>query len=74
MADYEEYLKETIQFGRRKQDPLNPRKYRYFKVFSELAEDNTHLFAIVLFRFSEDSSRKLVTNNYIVTAYQKELG
>jgi hypothetical protein len=28
MADYEGHLKTTIQQGRRRQEPLNPRKYR----------------------------------------------
>jgi hypothetical protein len=68
MSAYEEHLKETIQSGRRKQDPLNPQKYRYAKQFADLAEDNTHIIATVLFRFSEGPSGQLVPNNYIVTA------
>ena len=74
MKSYEEHLKETIRRGKRRQDPLNPRKYRYFQVFDDLAEDNTHIIAIVLFRFGEAETRELVPNNYIVTAYQKEIG
>jgi hypothetical protein len=74
MSDYEEHLKETIRSGRRKQDPLNPQKYRYVKAFDDLAEDNTHVVAIVLFRFSEGLGGEPVPNNYIVTAYQKEIG
>ena len=74
MAEYEEQLKETIQIGRRKQDPLNPRKYRYVKAFEGLAEDNTHIIAIVLFGLSEDATGQPVSNNYIITAYQKEIG
>lgn len=70
----EEHLKETIQSGIRKQDPLNPQKYRYFETFDDLAEDNTHVFAIVLFRFSKSPGGEPVANNYIVTAYQKEIG
>jgi hypothetical protein len=31
MAGFEEYLKKTIRLGTRKQDPLNPHKYRYTK-------------------------------------------
>jgi hypothetical protein len=73
MAEYEEQLKETIRRGRRKQDPLNPRKYRYSKAFDGLAEDNTHIVAIVLFGFSEDKTGQPVPNNHIVTAYQKEI-
>ena len=74
MAAYEEQLKETIQTGIRQQGSLNPRKYRYLKAFDQLAVDNTHIVAIVLFGFSEDPSGQSVPNNYIVTAYQKEIG
>ncbi len=74
MSAYEEHLKETIQSGRRKQDSLNPQKYRYVNAFDELAEDNTHIIAIVLFRFSEGPGGAPVPNHYIVTAYQKEIG
>lgn len=74
MAEYEEQLRETIRMGTRKQDPLNPRKYRYVKAFDRLAEDNTHIITIVLFGFSEDKIGRPIPNNYIATAYQKEIG
>jgi hypothetical protein len=74
MLGYESHLKETVQSGRRKQDPLNPHKYRYVKAFVDLAQDNTHIIAIVLFRFGEGEGGRPVPNNYIVTAYQKEIG
>jgi hypothetical protein len=74
MFAYEEHLKATIRWGQRKQDPLNPRKYRYVKSFDDLAEDNTHIIAIVLFGFRESKAGEPVPNNYIVTAYQKEIG
>lgn len=74
MSTYEEHLKETILSGNRKQDTLNPQKYRYVKAFDDLTEDNTHIIAIVLFRFSEGTDGEPVPNNYIVTAYQKEIG
>jgi hypothetical protein len=74
MLEYEEHLKATVQAGKRRQDPLNPQKYRYTEAFDGLAEDNTHIVAIVLFRFSKDARGNPVPNNYIVTAYQKEIG
>ena len=73
MLEYEEQLKETIRSGTRKQDSRNPRKYRYSKAFDHLAEDNTHVVAIVLFGFGVDAAGQLVANNYITTAYQKEM-
>ena len=74
MSAYEEHLKETIQSGKRKQDSLNPQKYRYAKAFDDLAEDNTHIITIVLFRYSEGPDGELVPSNYVVTAYQKGIG
>ena len=73
MSAYEEQLKETIRSGTREQDPLNPLKYRYVSAFEDLAEANTHIVAIVLFRFSMDEIGSLRPNNYIVTAYQKTI-
>ncbi len=74
MLDCEEELKETLRVGKRKQDPLNPQKYRYTVPFDSLAADNTHIIVIVLFRFKEGKSGKPEPNNYVVTAYQKEIG
>ena len=74
MLAYEEHLEQRIRTGKRSQDLLNPQKYRYTRAFGDLAEDNTHIVAIVLFRFSKDASGNSVPNNYIVTAYQKEIG
>ena len=74
MEDYEEELKETIKSGSRKQDSLNPQKYRYSKSFDNLPAGNTHIVAIVLFRLQEREVSQIVSNNFIVTAYQKETG
>lgn len=74
MAHLASELQETIRHGRRKQDALNPKKYRYAKAFDALDDDNTHIVAIVLCRFSEDEQGRPEPNNYIVTAYQKEIG
>jgi hypothetical protein len=43
------------------------------KAFGSLAENNTHIVAIVLFRFSANETGALLPNNYIVTAYQKAI-
>lgn len=73
MEGYEDCLKDTIRLGKRTQDPINPQKYRYSMAFDNLAEYNTHIIAIVLFRF-KDEAGEVLPNNYIVTAYQKEIG
>lgn len=74
MVDYEEELKETVRTGTRKQDTLNSQKYRYSKDFDNLPADNTHIVAIVLFSLRESEIGEIVSNNFIVTAYQKEIG
>ena len=73
MVEHERHLRETVRLGARSQDPLNPQKFRYLRAFADLWGDNTHLEAIVLFRFGEEEGR-LVANNYVVTAYLKEIG
>ncbi|MEW6718051.1 MAG: hypothetical protein AB1345_11185 [Chloroflexota bacterium] len=72
MVDNGEELKETIRSGKRIQDPLNPQKYCYSMAFDNLAKHNTHIIAIVLFRFREQAG-EVVPNNHIVIAYQKEI-
>jgi len=74
MIAFEKHLKDTIRFGRRKQDSLNPQKYRYIKAFNDLVKRNTHIVAIVIFRFNIGNNDKFFHNNYIVTAYQKKIG
>lgn len=74
MEEYEEELRLTIQQARRRQDPLNTQKYIYTQAFANLIEDNTHVVAIVLFRFRESLGGRPLPNNFIVTAYQKEIG
>lgn len=71
MMNYEAHLKDVIRSGQRAQDALNPQKNRYSHTFDDLVEDNTHIVAIVLFRFDEGEDGKPIPNNYIVTAYQK---
>ena len=43
MSGFERQLKETVQSGMRKQDSLNPQKYRYIKLFEDLPDGNTQL-------------------------------
>ena len=73
MIGYEHHLQETIQRGKRKQDSLNPQKYRYTMQFDGLSVDNTHIIALVLFRYKVGEIGEPIRNNYIVTAYQKEI-
>jgi hypothetical protein len=71
MEDCLQELRETIRLGRRRQDTLNPQKFRYSHRFENLPESNTHIVVIVLFRFRTIAEGVIIPNNYVVTAYQK---
>jgi len=73
MVDYENHLKETIRTGRRRQEPLNPQKYRYVQHFDGLPDDSDHVVAIVLFRFDVDEDGRTVENNFVATAFFKHI-
>lgn len=72
MENHERDLRETIRLGERSQDSLHPQKFRYRKAFRGLSDDNTHLEAVVLFRYVDEEGIP-VPNNYVVTAYLKEI-
>jgi hypothetical protein len=74
MSDCEDELRETIRLGERRQEELAPQKYRYLRAFARLPEGNTHVVAVVLFRFGEQADGRPLANNYVVTGYQKRIG
>lgn len=65
---FEQFL-ETLRSGHRKQDPLIPNKYRYYKRFDELLPENNHLVLIVVFKTQLDEQGKYVPNNFVVTGW-----
>lgn len=69
MADYEDHLKTTIQQGRRRQEPLNPRKDRYVRPCNDLPAGFNHVAGIVLFGFDVNAQGVMVPNNFIATAF-----
>jgi hypothetical protein len=71
MADYEDHRKETIRLGRRRQEPLNPRKYRYARSFDDLPGESNHVVAIVLFTFDVDEQGRAMAENFVATAFFK---
>lgn len=73
MADFEEELKVTIRRGRRRQEPLNPRKYRYTLTIDSLPDDSNHVVAIVVFGFEVDTRGQTTPNNYVATAFFKHI-
>ncbi len=69
LADYEDHLQAAIRQGRRRQEPLNPRKYRYTQPCDDLPAGFNHVVGIVLFGFDVNAQGETVPNNFIATAF-----
>ena len=59
LEDFRAEVLETIRKGRRRQDTMEPEKYKYIRKFVDLPLDYTHLVTMV----------KMVRNNFALTAY-----
>lgn len=62
LEDCRDEVLETIRKGVRRQDAVEPEKYKYVRKFADLPLDYTHLVAVV----------KMVRNNFVLTAYRIE--
>ena len=69
LADYQADILNTLRQGRRKQDMLNPRKYKYYWPCDKLFPDFNHLVVVVLFGETLDKQGRVMANNYVATAY-----
>lgn len=61
LSDLREEVLNTIKFGHRRQDALDPCKYVYYRETDALWPDYNYIIAVV----------KLVRNNFVITAYPK---
>ncbi|MEZ4868673.1 MAG: hypothetical protein R3C14_45510 [Caldilineaceae bacterium] len=68
LADYLDDVLTTIRRGRRQQDPLNPRKYKYYWPCLELQPDFNHLIVIVLFG-EKGNNGTTAPNNYVTNVW-----
>jgi len=57
----------ALKVGRRKQEALDPSKYKYRRRFENLPEDYTHIVVVV--KFGIDSVDPSKENNFVLTAY-----
>lgn len=70
---YEDYVQRTLKKGRRRQEALNPRKYRYTHHFDDLPDEVNHIVVIVLFGYDIGKEGQTVPNNYVATAFFKHI-
>lgn len=69
LANYHEEILVTLRQGRRKQDPLNPHKYKYYWSCEELQPDFNHLVVVVLFGETVDARGQVISNNYVTNVW-----
>ncbi|MCB1058383.1 MAG: hypothetical protein KDD11_23015 [Acidobacteria bacterium] len=69
MAEHFEDVLATVREGRRKQDPLDPSKYKYYRPWNVLLPEYNHLVVVVRFREGLDAQGRNVPQNFVVTAW-----
>ncbi len=69
LANYHSESLATLRQGRRRQDALNPRKYKYYWPCDDLWPDFNHLVVVVLFGETTDSEGQIVSNNYVTNVW-----
>jgi hypothetical protein len=57
----------TLKVGGRRQEALDPSKYKYRRRFEDLPEDYTHVVVVV--KFGIDPVDPSKENNFVLTAY-----
>ncbi|MCX6050841.1 MAG: hypothetical protein NT075_37610 [Chloroflexi bacterium] len=58
-------LLDTVRYGDRKQDALEPQKYRYRRAYTNLMYGYNHIVAVVVFHYNDMG----IPNNFVVTAW-----
>jgi hypothetical protein len=69
LSTYLDDVLDAIRRGRRRQDSLNPRKYRYYWPCAVLEPEFNTLVVIVLFGEIADETGQTISNNYVVNVW-----
>lgn len=69
LEDLHTEILDTIRQGRRKQDPLDSTKYKYYRPAPDLLPEYNHLVVVVRFSESMNEQKQIVSNNYALTAW-----
>jgi hypothetical protein len=56
---------DTLRYGQRWQEPLDPQKYRYYRAYTNLEYGFNHIVVLVVFRYNDVGD----SNNFVVTAW-----
>ena len=69
VAPFFDYVRQNIQFGRRRQDRYAPNGYQYYRAYSDLPDYNTHLVVCVRFRWPTNPDSSVREEKFVITAY-----
>ncbi|MCB9079269.1 MAG: hypothetical protein H6631_16840 [Anaerolineaceae bacterium] len=58
-------LLDTLRYGQRRQEALEPQKYRYRRAYDDLRYGFNHIIVVVVFRFDQTAQ----PNNFVITAW-----
>ncbi len=60
---------ETLRRGRRRQEALDPSRYRYRYLCPALPPEFSHIVVAVVFRYKEQPDGTYVPNNFVTSAW-----
>jgi len=60
---------DTLRKGRRKQEALDPSKYRYYRACDTLPPRFNHIIVAVVFKIQEQPNGSFVANNFVTSAW-----
>jgi hypothetical protein len=69
LAGYHEETLTALRRGRRKQDSLNPHKYKYYWPCDDLLPNFNHLVVVVLMGQTTDAQGQVIPNNYVANVW-----
>jgi hypothetical protein len=69
LSGFLEEVFNAVRQGRRQQDPLNPKKYKYYCPCRQLNPEYNHIVVVVLFGQKTDEIGQSVANNYVVNVW-----
>jgi hypothetical protein len=69
LSDLLDDLLETLRKGRRRQEPTDPSRYRYYWRCENLPAGFTHIVAAVVFKQVEQPDGEQVSNNFVTSAW-----
>jgi hypothetical protein len=69
MTPFRGLVVKTIRLGGRRQDPLDPAKFKYSRKYSGLPPNFTHIVVVVKFETRFKPTTKEEQNNFVLTAY-----